>query len=279
MSTSTVPSGQPKTVTDQHAATTIIPGVPNLPDVVTVVPFYWRENEDDAEKTKVVIQAEVDGRHGIFIVDLGSPTLILNRTFLQPSATGGVDTVTDANRIPYHAKNAAPKTWDKVHATMRIGTLLVKFDDPVMKKPYNAYLGNMWGNFEKFAPRLGNIGPSVLEQFETIVDYTHRRLVLIRLDSAGHRLAIVPAYTPRRTVTFSDIDLSELAGVDFGMFWGMPVRPDGILDTLDASKNTLFSFIDTGSPDNEDNMLGYPFLRQFGVIGFNHRTHQVMLYH
>ena len=124
-----------------------IPGVPNLPDVVTVVPFYSKENETEKEKTKVVIPAEVDGLHSIFILDLGCPPLMLNRTFLQPSSTGGIDTVTDANRIPDKTTENDPSTFDKVHVTMRIGTLLVKFDDPSMQGPYNALLGHEWGNF------------------------------------------------------------------------------------------------------------------------------------
>ena len=34
--------------------------------------------------------------------------------------------------------------------------------------------------------------------FETILDYVHQRVVLIRLDSTGHRLAAVPAYHLQR---------------------------------------------------------------------------------
>jgi hypothetical protein len=277
VSTGTVPSVPPEAA--QHAATTIIPGVPNLPDLVTVVPFYWKPNETDGVKTKVVIPAEVDGRHSIFILDLGCPPLMLNRTFLQPSPTGGVDTVTDANRIPDLVEENKPSTFDKVYVTMRIGTLLVKFDDPALKGPSNAYLGSEWGNFGwNFSPRLGNIGLSVLEQFETIIDYAHRRLVLIRLDSAGRRLAKVPLYTPRWTAPLIDI-----AGNGSPKYWGkslgIAVRSDGILDTLDTRQNTDTLLMDTGAPDNDDGVLGYPFLSHFGVVGFNHRTHQFILYH
>ena len=106
------------TVIDSGAPPAAIRGIPNQPDVVTVVPFYWKPNETAQEQTKVVIPAEVDGAHGIFILDLGSPILCLNRTFSQPNATGGIDSVTDANRAPESGN------WDKVHVTMRIGTLL-----------------------------------------------------------------------------------------------------------------------------------------------------------
>ena len=45
-----------------------------------------------------------------------------------------------------------------------------------------------------------------------------------------------------------------------------------------TANNTVVHMMDTGAPVNDGNILGYPFLRQFGVIGFNHRTHQVILY-
>ena len=184
----------------QQSATAQVPGVPNRPDLVTVVPFYWKPNESETEKTKVVIPAEVDGHHGNFIVDLGSPSLMLNRTFLRPSPTGGLDTVRESDTMDTHRL----KNWngaDHAHVTMRIGTLLVDFQDTAIKTPnpehFNAVLNHEWGNFGwNFSPRLGNIGPSVLAQFETIIDYTHQRLVLIRLDQAGNRLVQVPAYTP-----------------------------------------------------------------------------------
>lgn len=140
-STGTVLSAQPTKAAGQHAATPLIPGVPNRPDMVTVVPFYWKPDETDDEKTKVVIQADVDGRHGVFIVDLGSPSLMLNRTFLQPSPTGGADTITDANRLPEHSED------DTVHVTMRIGTLLVNFDEPAhtgaLQRLYGSRMGQL----------------------------------------------------------------------------------------------------------------------------------------
>jgi hypothetical protein len=113
-----------------------MPGIPDLPDIVTVVPFYTKPNETEREKTKAVIEAEIDGRRGVFIFDLGDVPVMLNRTYLQPNAAGGVDTVTDANRIP----DNTPRTdlfnpqnfmqFDRAPVTVRIGTLLSTFDDP-----------------------------------------------------------------------------------------------------------------------------------------------------
>jgi hypothetical protein len=261
----------------QDTASTQVTGIPNLPNVVTVVPFYWKANETDLERTKVIIPAEVDGRRGNFVLDLGDPNLDLNRTFLQPSPTGGVDTVTDANRIPEHDGE------DSAHVTLRIGTLIDSFVEPTLGGPnprqINAFLNHIFGNFSwVFAPRLGNIGLSVLEPFETIIDYTHRRVVLIRLDSAGHRLAAVPAYTPKWTAPLIDMPLAH----DARQWWGIAVRPFvNTVDTLTSANNTETKMMDTGTPtnDNDEDILGYPFLSQLGVVGFNHRTHQFILYH
>ena len=274
----------------QRSATTAIPGIPNRPDVVTVIPFYWKPNETDLEQTKVIIPAEIDGRHGIVNLDLGAGTAILNRTFLQPSLSNGVDTITDANRVPDSTSwenylVGSPKDWEKVHVTMRIGTLLDTFDCPGLmhaleastgKSPqrrYNAILNHMWGNFSwVFAPRLGNIGPAVYAPFETIIDYTHRRVVLIRLDSSGHRLVQVPGYTPIWTSPLV-VDVDSV-GADLKL----AVRPDNTLDTLKTTNNTEIKYLDTGTPKSQDDVLGYDFLSQLGVFGLNQRTHQFILY-
>ena len=268
----------------------ILPGIPNRPDLVTVVPFYTKPEETDLEKTKVVIEAEIDGRRGVFIFDLGDEPVMLNRTYLQPNASGGVDTVTDANRTV----DNTPRTdyfdrdnftqFDRAHVTVRIGTLVSHFDDPQLTVALkesnlhrvNVLLGHLWGDFGwVFAPRLGNIGPAVIEPFEAIVDYTHKRVVLIRLDSAGHRMVDVPAYTPRWTtpLVHVPIDVYNLQSL------GIAVGPENQLDTLIASNNTQINIIDTGAPEDGGGVLGYPFLSQFGAFGINQRTHEFILYH
>lgn len=267
---------------NQQAPSSAVSGVPNQPDLVTVIPFVWKANETYQEQTKVIIPGELNGRRGNFVVDLGDPDVDLNRTFLRPTPTGEIDTVLVTDTGDSHHLPA----WDGVdsgHAMLCLGTLKVDFVDPTPSNPaphrLNAFLDHQWGNFVTFAPRLGNIGLSALEQFETIIDYTHRRLVLIRLDNAGHRLVDVPAYTPKWSVPLIDIPLQDYPGK---YWWGLAVRSDNTLDTLNPIKNTKPEVIDTGAPGNWEShdppLLGYPFLRQFGVVGFNHRTHQFILY-
>jgi hypothetical protein len=132
----------------------------------------------------------------------------------------------------------------------------------------------LWGNFSwVFSPRLGNIGPAVYEQFETIIDYTHQRVVLIRLDPAGHRLINVPAYTPKWTAPLV-VELAE-AGTNLKL----AVGPDNTLDTLTTANNTQVKLLDTGTPASQGDILGYDFLSHLGVFGLNQRTHQFILSH
>ena len=264
-------------------------GIPNRPNDVTVIPFYTKPNETPLEQTKAVIEAEIDGHRGVFIFDLGAGTAVLNRTFLQPNAKGGVDTVTDANRIPdntprsdYINSAEQERQLDHVHVTVKVGTLVSNYDDSALtafmqeKDPhrYNAELGHLWGNFGwVFGPRMGNLGPAVFQPFETIVDYTHRRIVLIRLDAAGHRVVDVPAYTPRATMPL----LSMPEGAGFTAL-GLAVDPCDSLDTSAPERNLWIKLLDTGSPSNGGNILGYPFLSGLGVFGINQHTHQFILY-
>ena len=140
---------------------------------------------------------------------------------------------------------------------------------------YNVVLGHLWGNFGwVFGPRLGNIGPAVLEPFETIIDYTNRRVVLIRLDSAGRRLATVPGYTPRWHAPLLDVP----TGIPGLASLGLAVSPCGKLETDEPLNNVRIMTLDTGAPSDGGGILGYPFLSRRGVFGINQRTHQFMLY-
>jgi hypothetical protein len=171
---------------------------------------------------------------------------------------------------------------DHVHVTVKLGTLVSNYDDPALtafmgeKDPhrYNAELGHLWGNFGwVFGPRLGNLGPAVFESFETIVDYTNRRVVLIRLDSKGHRVVDVPAYPVRKALPLATVPM----GAGFTALQ-LAVGPCNKLDTSDPSRNLWIKMLDTGAPTDGGTILGYPFLSSFGAFGVNQRTHQFILY-
>jgi hypothetical protein len=260
-------------------------GIPARPNLVTVVPFYTKPNETWNEQTKVVIQATVSGARGVFILDTGDWDLSLNRTFLQANEKGGIDSVTDANRKP----DTGP---DTVRVTLTVGTITVDLDTARLPGS-NSVLGRVvldhaFGNFSwVFAPRLGNMGVTALEPFETIIDYPHRRVIFIKVDSAGRRLAEVPAYTP-----VSHVPLVHNRSLSH---WGVLARRGGKIDTLEIDTGNfgrdseasiakaLQAAVAAGSSifdidPSYDGGLGYPFLRQLGVVGFNFRAGQLIQY-
>ena len=280
----------------QRQPTTIqVPGIPNKPELVTVVPFYWKANEDDEEKTKVVIQAEISGHRGNFILDLGTFDGDVNRTFLRPNATGGIDTVLATDTTDPHRQHGR----DSVHAMFHVGTLNVEPKN-YTDSHFNATLDHAFGNFRVFAPRLGSIGLSILEQFETIIDYTHKRVILIRLDDAGHRLVDVPAYTPKWSAPLIDIYSvwgvrGLVDGVPDSLFFdtGAPFNAlmqstmkrvsghtanGGALDPLVIAGRSFGPVLFTNDEEPPVDVFGFPFLSSLGVVGFNHRTHQFILY-
>jgi hypothetical protein len=283
----------------QQSTPTQVPGIPNKPDLVTVVPFYWKSDENNSEKTRVYIPAEVDGRQGIFMLDIGALDVTLNRTYVRPSTTGGLDTVLATDTADTVARQ---HDWSgtNMYVSLRIGTIVNQHTSAITAHWWN----NFWPDSESFyrggkfhldhppvlGPKLGHIGTVALEPFETIIDYTHKRLILIRLDSAGHRLVEVPAYTPKWSAPLIDFPSDvptgngafsmQLLGHGPGKnIWGVAIRPDNTIDTVNSANNTRAREMDTGAPTNDDGPLGYPFLSQFGVVGLNHRTHQFILYH
>ena len=104
--------------------------------------------------------------------------------------------------------------------------------------------------------------PAFTSPVETIIDSAHQRLILIRLDAAGHRLAAVPAFTPRATERL----IPNYDGDGDG--WGIVSK---------GQDHALF--IDTGATyDDADDLIGPIDLMRRGVVGFNFRTRQFIHY-
>ncbi|HXC24588.1 MAG TPA: hypothetical protein VNU46_01645 [Gemmatimonadaceae bacterium] len=287
--------------------------------LVTVVPYEVFTKTKDGEPLRLLIPAQVDGWHARFVLDFGAPTLWLDRTRVQPSPTGGTDSITDANGIP-ERKGLPVWQGDTVHVTVRLGTLAADFVDPLLPhSPHhgNAVLNHWWG-YGKI-PRFGNIGLSVLEPYETIFDFPHHRLILIRLDQMGRRLTAVPAYTPQRTVPLIYIKDTEKNPTHPWYGWGVQARVCGVTDTLfidtgmdpdyivyehkarcaahltrpNGSEFAILDHVvfagraydaipfdvqDESFADAVVDSFGLPFLSHLGVVGFNFRTRQLILY-
>ncbi|HXC24894.1 MAG TPA: hypothetical protein VNU46_03190, partial [Gemmatimonadaceae bacterium] len=162
------PTGSPSPVVSPQAA------------AVTVVPF----TVDDPDNGAILLPAELGGRRGIVLLDTGTPGGgLLNRQYVKPNPTGGLDTVLAGEPIPQNPIY--------VNVPVRIGTLQTPHPVNVVVIDDSGFAQN-----HRFQSSIGRIGLAGLEPFDAIIDYAHQRLVLIRLDAAGHRLAAVPAYTP-----------------------------------------------------------------------------------
>jgi hypothetical protein len=265
----------------------------------------------------VLVHAEVDGLHGTFMLDTGSPVVVLNDEYVRPLSNHGVDTV----------KNPSDRNPDAVGAlvdlhTIVFGTATHQFGDsgigPPRTWPHTGMIG-LSGRFRATfnQPILGTIGLTALEPFETIIDYVHRQVILIRLDSAGRRMVPVPRFVAQTTIPL--IPVHDIVNGDAD-WWGVQARLGGVTD------DTLI--VDTGNWDNtltvntfgklaahlqsagpgaynngsrmtldhlvlnaiahdtvtftigngEHDMLGFGFLRRQGVVGLNLRKRQLMFY-
>jgi hypothetical protein len=162
--------------------------------------------------------------------------------------------------------------------------------------------------FQQFnQPVLGFFGQPALAPFETIIDYTHQRLIFIRLDSAGHRRVSVPAYTPATTIPLVVAPSGQHYGVmasigtvqqELDIDTGLPANVLGysVATTLkdqvvaEGSDSWTIRQLRLGTRQYDSvqfykmddraklNVLGYPFLSHHGAIGLNYRTHELIIY-
>jgi hypothetical protein len=265
------------------------PVVSTQSDAVTVVPF----TVDDPDNGAILLPAELGGHRGIVLLDTGTPIGgLLNRQYVKPNAAGGLDTVLAGEPIPQNQVT--------LHVPVRIGTLQTPNPVNVLVADDSGFARN-----HRFQSSIGRIGLAALKPFDAIIDYAHQRLILIRLDSAGHRLAAVPAYTPTRTIPLIH-PVSQ-------PHWGVEGRIGGVLDTLVLDTGTPMGMVITSrtaptvrthivngyldhlvvagrtfdSVDVADfgqiplsfDIIGYKVLRRYGAVGINQRTRQLELFH
>ena len=162
-------------------------------------------------------------------------------------------------------------------------------------------------------PVFGSFGLNAMEPFEIIIDYPQRQLIFIRLDSAGHPLADVPQHTLVGTVSLVPV-LPEQYWWGVPASLGSPATTDVLM--LDAGSKYNFltdatlarlnghmtaltdalasggapvylvDHVTMGNKTVDDvemrpfrqPMLGYPFLAQLGVVGFNVRMREFSWY-
>ena len=305
----------------------------------------------------VVVLAEVDGHRGYYALDTGSPEIVLNEKYLR-MGSGGLDTVlanpasgsstihpsdtvatqptqSDAinpdslarrrwhRNMDFHDHNTGDAICTTDSVTVRIGTQTIAVmpnnaATTTSGLPFMAVLTSLAVQEEYFGQILGILGPSVFDGYETIIDYDHRQLTLIPLDSTGRRRVPVARYTPSTMIPMEfeighlpfhwyavgtvggRVDTLELdTGNDrnelnattatlipthitrtgrFGHIDGHD-EPEGILDRFELGGQTFTDLPFNLSPaDGREDTLGGAFFRRVGVVGFNFQTRQLLFY-
>lgn len=263
------------------------------------------------------VSASVDGHTGLWLLDSGGPMILINRKYVQPSAHGpGLDTVT----TPYpedsalaHGSVHVDTTWQADSVLVQLGPLMFPLKHRAgvaVAAPLPKLFEQLWG-----VKPLGILGfAMVFRGYESVVDYTHRVLTLIPVDSTGRRLVSVPQYIPATTVPF--IRHATEGG------WFVTAQVGGQLDTMLVDTGENFNKLYTTTPPRLashvtttarkvfddlvqepvvtvdhlmfagrtfDNVpfsvssqrmdgFGTEFFRQLGVVGFNWRARAIVLY-
>ena len=277
----TVQGGQASPSFVESPVPSAMAGISDQSDLITVVPFQLVDGF-------ILVRAAMDEQRGDYLLDWGGPVSLFKPRPGLPPATGD------------------DPVWVTVH-TLRIGALWAPITNEDRRG--NAFvLDHPIFHVPDLHAAIGTIGLNVLFPFEVIIDYPRQRLIMIRLDSAGHRRHPLPAYTAVATLPFMINreggphiylqgqvgDMTETFGLDTGApdnilmpesrqhlgthLTSLPGQPDTyLLDRLLINGHPIarqvFSVVDVGN-----NILGAPFLRSLGVIGLNLQTQQFTVY-
>lgn len=137
----------------------------------------------------IVIQANVDNRMGSFILDSGSPSLILNTRYFKNISL---------DNTRYRSVDLIGLTTNNLKKT----SVHLQVDN-IEKRNQKAFLINL-SNIEKSKKIeiLGVIGYSFLKHFEIVFDYQQKEITLFALDRRGERetkasLHLLPAQVIR----------------------------------------------------------------------------------
>jgi hypothetical protein len=262
-------------------------------------------------KGLILVHATVDGHTGMWLLDTGSPQILLNASYWNVT-TSGVDTnIVAATSHEFPVPSPFSEVTAVVHS-LHIGALTVPFDlANASSQRFSVIDRRMSRSVEHDVeqPVLGILGLPAWRPFETIIDYRHHQLTLIRLDAEGHRLTSDPQFTPVDSVSFihtpdeehygvratigdSVVELLLDTGAGSNVLGGVAqarlqtylttVGYDSVLDVPRMRMKevkigkTSHSIIFACRPGAD--LLGYPYLHQLGTIGFNLRARRLYIY-
>jgi hypothetical protein len=150
----------------------------------------------------VLINAEVNGHRGIFVLDTGSPVIAPNPLHLDPAGhEDGRDTsITGAMQPP-----SSRAVQSNGGFTFRLGGRTLYIDSMAAHAAGDGNGATIVALPEPIAraleaglhrPLMGILGLPALASFETVFDYANQKVSFIPIDPTGHRPCAVPAYTP-----------------------------------------------------------------------------------
>ncbi|WP_159445124.1 pepsin/retropepsin-like aspartic protease family protein [Filimonas lacunae] len=180
------------------------------PDTLTI-PFVYLNG-------LIYVEGQLDGRNGFFLLDTGSPEMILNQQYFQdslmpmPENSGGVTGINGAMQ---------DVLMRKVNVFSLGAMQLRSFG--VMVMPDNIVdLG------DASMPYLGSIGYSIIKDFEVQFDMKAEKLFLVKTDSAGNYVSTsykapaakaTAAFTMRRHIPIVQMNVGDRTynmGIDCG---------------------------------------------------------------
>lgn len=123
----------------------------------------------------IFVEGNIDGKSGYFLIDTGSPELVLNEKYFEGFPALFSDVMHDVNgnlAVPkeYRVKNLELTGWEKTRILAKV--LDLKHLEVSKKIPIH-----------------GIIGYSVFSKFELIFDYEKGQLIINKLDKKGNRFS------------------------------------------------------------------------------------------
>jgi predicted aspartyl protease len=273
----------------------------------TTVPFTIAEN-------LIVVEAEINGVAGNYLVDTGAQAIVLNRPYFE---SADVDTVTMNHGSPAGANGAVANVQGATNLTLSWGDIQV--DDLFGMVADLTHLEASVG-----VPIVGLIGYNVLERFQIQFDYSAAELTLYSLGEDSQPLAENALGNPAQVTEFDMvahipvfpvaiagyemrmgldsgaggamiftrwreklegkyefIERTELNGADKNVQMGDVVRIDNMrVSDIDYADMT-FRFNDiashNGKPMPMDGLLGYEFLKT-RPTAINFRTRELLIW-
>ncbi len=255
---------------------------------MTVLPFH-------IGGSLVLFEADVNGQHGVLMLDTGAEITMINTLRVKPTNVG----------------DSSPAPGGRIQGTIAPGVVPAIQVGAFTLRDVPVVFANL-ESLEKQVgePVLGILGAPQLEPFEMILDHQARHLVFVRLDSLGHPLTEATGFIPKDTVPLiggttphiyaysGDVEMNFLIDTGAEQYYltndsrstlGNRIHPSKepgsnltVMDHLRVGRSTYdtVSFVPYNEPGNAvlvGGIIGQTFLKAQGQVGFNLRAGNFLL--